>query len=140
MKSRSVAAAMIASALMALCSGCFLQAEKVPQKTSHITVNNLTRTSHAVSCDQVRWLLTADVSAAPAHVRVVLNLDSDKPKVESVNIDNFQGFTGVADSGAGNATAAFARGTYTIKGQAQGSQPDDPAVSTTAPFKIEVGC
>lgn len=140
MKGRPVAAAVTATALMAVSSGCFMQTDKVAQKTAHITVNNLTRTSHAVSCDQIQWLLTANISAAPAQVKVLLKLDSEKPKVESVNIDNFEGFTGVADAGAGNATAVFARGKYTIKGEAQGSQRNDPAVSTTAPFKIEVEC
>ncbi|MGH9205968.1 MAG: lipoprotein LpqH [Acidimicrobiales bacterium] len=131
---------MTASVLVALCSGCFLRTDKVPQKTARITVDNNTRTSHAVTCTQVQWLLTADISAAPARVRVVLKLDSEKPKLESVNIDNFEGFTGVADAGAGKAEAVFARDTYTVTGTAQGSNRNDPSVSTTAPFKIEVGC
>jgi hypothetical protein len=88
----------------------------------------------------VQWLLTANINSAPASVRVLLNLDSEKPKLESVNINNFAGFTGVADSGAGDAKVVFANGTYTITGTAQGSQVDDPRVSLTAPFKIEVGC
>lgn len=139
MKGRSVAAALTASVLMASSSGC-LHSEKVPQKTAHVTVDNMTRTSHAVSCTQVQWWLTANISAAPASAKVVLKLDSEKPKVESVNIDNFDGFTGVADAGAGNATAIFSGGKYTIKGQAEGSRRGDPNISTTAPFKIEVGC
>jgi lipoprotein LpqH len=139
-KGRSVAAAVTASVLMASSSGCFLHSEKLPQKTVHITVDNMTRTSHAVSCTQVQWWLTADISAAPASVKVVLKLDSEKPKAESVNIDNFDGFTGVADAGAGNATAVYSGGKYTIKGQAEGSKRGDPSVTTTAPFKIEVGC
>jgi hypothetical protein len=112
----------------------------VAQKTARITVNNSSRTSHAVTCDQVQWLLTANISAAPANVRVVLKLDSDKPKLESVNIDDFAGFTGVADVGAGEANATFAHGTYTITGTAEGSQRNDPRLSLAAPFKIEVGC
>lgn len=140
MKGRSVAAAVTASVLMASTSGCFMHSEKVPQKTAHITVNNMTRTSHAITCDQIQWLLTANISAAPARAKVLLNLDSEKPQVESVNIDDFNGFTGVADAGAGNAKAVFAGGKYTITGEAQGSQRGDPNVSTTAPFKIEVGC
>jgi ipoprotein LpqH len=139
-RGRFVAAAVTASVLVASCSGCFLRAEKVPQKTARVTVNNNTRTSHAVSCSQVEWMLTADISAAPARVKVALKLDSEKPKVESVNIDNFAGFTGVADVGAGNAAVVFAGDKYTITGKAEGSQRDDPRISTTAPFKIEVGC
>jgi hypothetical protein len=117
-----------------------LHSEKPTQQTARITVDNNTRTSHAVTCDQVQWLLTAHIAAAPASVRVLLKLDSDKPKLESVNIDNFAGFTGVADAGAGDAKVVFANGTYTITGTAEGSQLNDPRVSLTAPFKIEVGC
>jgi ipoprotein LpqH len=125
--------------VVASCAGCFSSA-KVTQKTARITVDNNTRTSHAVTCNQVQWLLTANITAAPARVRVLLKLDSEKPKLESVNINDFAGFTGVADAGAGDATAVFANDTYTITGTAEGSQLNDPRVSVTAPFKIEMGC
>jgi len=125
--------------VVASCAGC-LHSEKETEKTARITVDNNTRTSHAVICNQVQWLLTANITAAPASVRVLLKLDSEKPKLESVNIDNFAGFTGVSDSGAGDAKAVFANGKYTITGTAEGSQLNDPRVSLTAPFKIEVGC
>ena len=117
-----------------------MHSAKPTEQTARITVDNDTRTSHAVTCDQVQWLLTAHIAAAPASVRVLLKLDSEKPKLESVNIDNFAGFTGVADAGAGDAKVAFADGTYTITGTAEGSRLNDPRVSLTAPFKIEVGC
>jgi ipoprotein LpqH len=125
--------------VVASCAGCF-GSDKPTEKTARITVDNNTRTSHAITCNQVQWLLTANIAAAPANVRVVLKLDSEQPKLESVNIDNFAGFTGVADVGAGDAKAAFADGKYTITGTAEGSQLNDPRVSLTAPFKIEVGC
>lgn len=137
---RLVTGAVIALLVAASCSGCFLHDDKVAQKTARITVDNNTRTSHAVSCSQVEWLLTADITAAPASVRVLLKLDSDKPKLESVDINNFAGFSGVANSGAGDTKIRFANDTYTITGTAEGSQLDDPRVSVTAPFKIEVGC
>jgi len=136
---RSVIAAVIV-VVVASCAGCFTHSAKPTEQTARITVDNNTRTSHAVTCDQVQWLLTAHIAAAPASVRVLLKLDSEKPKLESVNIDNFAGFTGVADAGAGDAKVAFADGTYTITGTAEGSRLNDPRVSLTAPFKIEVGC
>lgn len=125
--------------VVASCAGCF-GSNKVTQKTARITVDNNTRTSHDVTCNQVQWLLTANIAAAPANVRVSLKLDSEQPKLQSVNIENFAGFTGIADAGAGNAKAVFADGKYTITGTAEGSQLNDPRVSLTAPFKIEVGC
>ena len=140
MGGRFVTAAVTALVVVASCSGCFTREAKVTQKIARITVDNNTRTSYAVVCSQVQWLLTADITAAPARVRVLLKLDSEKPKLESVNIDNFAGFTGVADAGAGNGQVVFARDTYTITGEAEGSQLNDSRVSVTAPFKIEVGC
>jgi ipoprotein LpqH len=137
---RFVTAMVTALVVVASCSGCFTRDEKVTQKTARITVDNNTRASHAITCNQVQWLLTADISAAPASVRVLLKLDSEKPKLESVNINNFAGFTGVADAGAGDARVVFANNTYTITGTAEGSQLNDPRVSVTAPFKIEMGC
>lgn len=125
--------------VVASCAGCS-GSDKPTEKTARITVDNNTRTSHAITCNQVQWLLTANIAAAPANVRVLLNLDSETPKIQSVNFDNFAGFTGVADTGAGNAKADYANGRYTITGTAQGSKLDDPRVSLTAPFKIEVGC
>jgi len=136
---RFVIAAVTVLVMVASCAGCF-SSQKLTEKTARITVDNNTRTSRAVTCNQVQWLLTANIAAAPANVRVLLKLDSEKPKLESVNIDNFAGFTGVADAGAGDAKAIFANGTYTITGTAEGSQLNDPRVSLTAPFKIEVGC
>jgi lipoprotein LpqH len=137
---RLVTAAVSASLAAALCSGCITHDEKVAQKTARVTVDNNTRTSHAVSCSQVDWQLIANISAAPATVRVLLKLDPAKPTVESVHFDNFAGFSGVANGGAGDAKIRFANDTYTITGSAEGSQVNDPRVSVTAPFKIEVGC
>ena len=136
---RLITAAVGASLVAASCSGCFTN-DKATQKTARITVDKNTRISHAVSCSQVDWLLTANISAAPATVRVLLKLDSETPKVESVHFDNFAGFSGVSDSGAGQAKIRFANDTYTITGTAEGSQLNDPRLSVTAPFTIEVGC
>ncbi|HEY2084978.1 MAG TPA: lipoprotein LpqH [Mycobacterium sp.] len=136
---RLITAAVSASLVAASCAGCFTD-NRVTQKTARITVDNNTRTSHAVTCSQVDWLLTANISAAPANVRVLLKLDPETPKVESVHFDNFAGFSGVSDSGAGEAKIRFANNTYTITGTAEGSQLNDPRISVTAPFTIEVGC
>ena len=136
---RLITAAVSASLLAASCSGCFTD-DKATQKTARITVDNNTRTSHAVTCSQVDWMLTANISAAPANVRVLLKLDTETPKVESVHFDNFSGFSGVSDSGLGAAKIRFAKDTYTITGTAEGSKLNDPRVSVTVPFSIEVGC
>ena len=140
MGQRLATATVSASLVAAFCSGCFMHEESVPQKTAKITVDNTTRTSHAVTCSQVDWRLIAYISAAPANVRVLLKLDPEKPTLESVHFDNFAGFSGIANSGAGNTNIRFANDTYTITGTAEGSQLNDPHVSVTRPFSIEVGC
>ena len=137
---RMVTAAVSAALIATACSGCFSTDSKATQKTAHITVDNTSRTSHAVTCSQVNWLLTANISAAPANVKVLLRLDPDKPTVESVHFDNFVGFSGVANSGAGEAKIRVANDTYTITGVASGSRLTDSQLSVTAPFTIEVGC
>jgi lipoprotein LpqH len=136
---RRVATAMITLAVIAAGLGCS-RAETVPQKTARITVDGNTRTSHAVSCTQVEWLLTVDIGAAPGNVQAMLRLQSDEPKAESVNINNVDGFTGLADTGVGRAKATFANGTYRITGTAQGTNTEDPSTPKTADFKIETQC
>jgi lipoprotein LpqH len=137
---RLITAAVGAVVLAASCSGCSPQDNKATQKTAHITVDNNTRTSHAVICNQVNWLLTANITAAAANVRVLLRLDADKPTVESVHFDNFAGFSGVSNSGAGESKIHVANSTYTITGTAIGTQVGDPRVSVTTPFRVELGC
>ncbi len=137
---RIVIAAASAALVAASCAGCVAQDDKSTQKTAHITVDHTSRTSHAITCNQVNWLLTANISVAPANVKVLLRLDPDKPIVESVHIDNFAGFSGVSNSGAGEATIRVVKDVYTITGTASGSQLNDPHLSVTKPFSIEVGC
>ena len=92
------------------------------------------------------WFASFTASVIIAVVLLVAGSPSvtanDQPSAANaaVNIDNFAGFTGVADAGAGDAKATFANGTYTVTGTAQGSKLDDPRISFAAPFKIEVGC
>jgi lipoprotein LpqH len=136
---RLITAAVSMVLVAAMCSGCFTE-DKATQKTAHITVDNNTRTSHAVTCSQVNWLLTANISAAPANVKVLLRLDPQEPTVESVHFDNFVGFSGVSNSGAGESKIRVAHDTYTITGTAIGTQVNDPRVSVTTPFTVEVGC
>jgi lipoprotein LpqH len=137
---RHITAALSAVLVAASCSGCLTSDDNATEKTARVTVDNNTRTSHAVTCSQVNWLLTANISAAPANVKVLLRLDPDKPSVESVHFDNFGGFYGVSNSGAGESKIHVADGTYTITGTASGTQLNDPRVSVTQPFTVEVGC
>lgn len=140
MRQRIATAAAGAALVATACAGCFSKDDNATQKTAHITVDNVSRTSHAITCSQVSWMLTADISAAPAAVRVILRLDPAKPSVESVHFDNFDGFSGVSNAGAGEAKIRVANGTYTITGTATGSRVGDPKVTVTEPFSVDVGC
>jgi ipoprotein LpqH len=140
MRRQHVTAVVGAALLAAACSGCS-QDDKATQKTAHITVDSDSKTSHAITCSQVNWLLTASINAAPAKVQVLLRLDPDKPTVESVHFDDFAGFSGVSNSGTGEVPKIrVSKDVYTITGTASGTQVNDSHVSVTKPFSIEVGC
>jgi hypothetical protein len=140
MHNRPVVAAVIASVVVVTGSGCYGRAKTLPQKTARITVADNSRTSHAVSCTQVQSLLTIDIGAAPAHARVLLRLDPDQPTPQTVDINDFNGFTGVANAAAGQAEAAFTDSTYTITGSAEGPDLEHPDTRRTASFQIEAQC
>lgn len=137
---RYLALAVLTTALLTGCSGSSQRAADVPPQTARVTVKHNAVTTHAVSCKQVQWLMTVAIGSDAAHVRAVLDLDADKPKAQSVSIDNLGGFTGVANELVGHAEASIAAGTYRITGTAQGSDPARPGDVATAPFTIEVTC
>lgn len=124
-------------ALTLLAAGCSTQPKTLPQNTARITVDGNTRTSHAITCTQVQSRLTVEISAAPARVRMLLRLD-DAVVPENVDIDDYNGFTGVAH--ADKAEATFANATYTVRGTAQGPNLEHPDTARTADFRIEVQC
>lgn len=137
---RITAAVLIASTLATVSCGRSAQEEKVAQNTAQVTVDGNSRTSHALTCRQVSWLLTVNISAAPARIKMVLDLEHGKPRPESVDIDNLDGFTGVAGGGVGRAEAGFAGDTYTVTGTAQGTNQNDVNHPRTADFRISAKC
>ena len=140
MRYRFIAAALTVSALAVPTSGCFKQQDKVPQRTAHITVDGKSRTSHAVNCTQVQWLLTVAITAAPARINMVLNTQRGEPEPETVSIENLDGFNGVANAAVGRAHAGFANDTYTVTGSAQGTNPTDVNHPRTVDFRISANC
>ncbi|HET9874566.1 MAG TPA: lipoprotein LpqH [Mycobacterium sp.] len=121
-------------------AGCGQGTAKVAQKSARVTVNSDTLTTHDVSCAQVQWLLTMDIRANPANVRAVLQLDLDQPKSQSINIENFNGFSGVADAAVGKAEATFSGGAYHITGTVHRTNPENPAEPENAAFSIDATC
>lgn len=139
---RYATAALVAAAVVG-CAGCGAGTAEVPQKTAQVTVNGQSRTSHAVICTQVGWMLSIDITDGSAQTRAMLRLEPDKPKLESVNINDFNGFTGLVDGGAGGAgkaEATFAAGTYHIVGTAERTNLDNPDEPSNGAFTIDVTC
>lgn len=140
MQNRLVTAAA-AVVVAAGAAGCAEQAETAERNAARVTVDGNTRTMDAVSCTQVGWLLTIDTTAGPARARVMLRLEGDGPSTETINLQDIDGFYGVAGHGVGNAEATFADNAYTITGTAEGSNPAaDPGKTRTANFRIEADC
>jgi ipoprotein LpqH len=131
----------VAAAAVVLVSGCSPAPKDVAQPTARVTVNGAQRTTHAVSCTQVQWLLTIGITAGEAGVTAVVRLGGDKLHPTSVNINNFDGFSGNAwHGGSGDLDGSFAGGWYTVTGTANGSNPNNPSQATTAPFRIDANC
>jgi len=84
--------------------------------------------------------LTIKASADTASAQAILHVDNDKPVVKTVNLDNFNGFHGVAGEGIGTVEVKFADNVYTISGDAEGTVQDHPDVPKTVHFRIQARC
>jgi ipoprotein LpqH len=125
--------------VVAAASGCGAQEPTAERKeTGRITVDGTTHATGAVFCDQYDWSLIIRTAAGPGHARAFLQLGGEQPTVRTVSFANFDGFNGVAREGSADASAA--EGTYTITGTAEGSDPENPGKTRTAPFEIEAPC
>jgi lipoprotein LpqH len=129
----------VIAALAVVTAGCAEQAT-AERPTGRITVDGVTHTTQAVSCEQYEWLLVIEMTAEPAHARTLLQLGSEEPTVKTVSIANFDGFNGVAGEGVGSVEASAAEGTYTMTGTAEGSDQGNPGQTRTVPFRIEAPC
>jgi lipoprotein LpqH len=140
---RKSSAAVAAVGLIAC--GCTGSAEPSPirgQDASRITVGDQTLTVQSLTCSQVQWLLTIKAAAGPGRVTAMVQLDGEKPTVETVNIENFDGFSGISGEYVDgvHADVSFADGAYTITGSAQRSSSDNANLPKTAQFRIEGRC
>jgi lipoprotein LpqH len=136
MERRLVAAA---TALILVGAGCSEQ-QGLKERTGRITVDGNTASTQAVSCTQIELVMVIETTAGPGHVRSFLQLGGQSPIAETVNIDDFQGFSGVAGEGVGRVQVSSADSTYTITGTAEGSDPVNPGKMRTAAFTIEAPC
>lgn len=132
MKRRLLAIAAVAL----VAAGCADQATAKQQQPGKITVDGTTHTIDHVSCRQLQWMLLVDATAGAARAAAHLRLGAE-PTVETINITDFDGFSGVAID---HIDLTADDGTYTITGSLDGSEPAHPDKRRTAPFRIEVPC
>ncbi len=141
MRSRFVP--IVAAVLVAgISSGCSGQADGAARQlpNAKITVDAVTQNTHDITCTQIQWWLTVKASSGPAAIQAILHTEGDRAVIKTVNLDNFDGFHGVAGEGIGHADVTFANDVYTISGDAVGVMPEHPDQSKTVKFRIEARC
>jgi ipoprotein LpqH len=121
-------------------SGCAEGPTAERKETGRITVDGTTHATRTLACEQYDWSLIIETTAGPGQARAFLQLGGEQPAVRTVSFAKFDGFNGVAGEGVGSVEASAAEGTYTITGTAEGSDPDSPGQTRTAPFRIEAPC
>jgi Mycobacterium 19 kDa lipoprotein antigen len=63
-----------------------------------------------------------------------------KPIANTVDIHDFDSFSGIASENAGNADVSLANDPYVITRTAEGSDPDHPGKTGTVPYRIATPC
>ncbi len=81
-----------------------------------------------------------ETKSGPTRTHSMLQIGGEKPIAKTVNIHDFDGFSGIADEGTGSADVSLASDAYVVTGAAEGSDPENPGKSRTVPFRIETHC
>ena len=139
MQNRSIAAAAVLI-LVAGTAACGDEQKPEQAKNAQITVGGKTQTTRDVSCTQVNWSMTIETKSGRTGTRSFLEIGGDQPVAKTVDIRDFDGFSGVAGEGAGGVEVSFANNSYIIEGTAEGSDPERPGMTKTVPFRIETPC
>ncbi|MDT5138102.1 MAG: hypothetical protein QOD58_2364 [Mycobacterium sp.] len=140
MQNRLVAAAGITLALVGTVSGCG-DAQTVPRKAAHLTIDGNAVTARPPACSQVESYRTIDIRDRDGQVQAVMLISGDRVLPQFVKIRNIDGFTGsYYEGGVGDAKVDVAKNTYTITGSASGINNDNPNKVVTTDFKISAEC
>jgi hypothetical protein len=139
MQNRVLCVAVI-SVVFACTAGCGEEAKPERAKNARITVGSKTQTTKELSCTQVDWSMIIETRSGPARTHSLLQIGGEKPIAKTVEIQNFEGFNGVAGEGAGSADVSLTNNAYVITGTAEGSDPNNPGKTRTVPFRIEAPC
>jgi hypothetical protein len=139
MHNRIVAAAA-AFVVIASAAGCSEETKPERARNAKITVDGKTQTTSEISCTQVEWSLTIKTTSGSARTDSFLQIGGEKPIAKTVNISNFDGFSGVASEGVGQAEVSLAKNDFIVAGTAEGHDMAHPGNTRTASFRIEAHC
>ena len=139
MHNRIVAAAA-AFVVIASAAGCSEETKPERARNAKITVDGKTQTTSEISCTQVEWSLTIKTTSGSARTDSFLQIGGEKPIAKTVNISNFDGFSGVASEGVGQAEVSLAKNDFIVAGTAEGHDRTHPGNTRTASFRIEAHC
>jgi ipoprotein LpqH len=129
-----------AAALIVVVTGCSEDTKPERAKVAKITVDRKTQTAHEISCTQVDFALTVKTTSGSTRTGVFLEMGGEKPVAKTVNISNFEGFSGVAGEGVGETDVSVVNNDFVIAGTAEGYGPGNPGTKRSAPFRIEISC
>lgn len=139
MHDRSVATAA-ALILIAGVAGCSQETKPERAKGAKITVDGTTQTTENISCTQVDWALTIKTTLGPSQTSSYLQIGGRQPTATTVNIENFNGFFGVAGEGVGQTDVSLDKDDYVVSGTAMGSDRNHPGQTRPASFRIQAHC
>jgi Mycobacterium 19 kDa lipoprotein antigen len=131
---------VVAALVVASVAGC-AEAQTVPRKAAHVTINGAAHAARPAECRQDQAYRTIDIPDRDGKVEAVVLFSGDRAIPQWVKIRNVDGFTGSFwQGGVGDARADVARGAYTITGSAYGINSSNPDKVVTTDFKISAEC
>lgn len=140
MRNRWVSVAAVACGVVAAVSGCS-EAQTVPRKAAHLTIDGYTRTTRPAACSQEQSYRTIDIRERDGRVQAVVLISGERVIPQWVKIRNVDGFNGSFwEGGVGQAHVDLSRSTYTITGSAYGISNSNPNKVVTTDFKIVAEC
>lgn len=133
-------AAVAFAGVAAAAAGCG-NAQSVPRKAAHLTIDGATHAARPAACSQNLGYRTLDIPDRDGHVEAVVLLSGDRAIPQWVKIRDIDGFTGSFwEGGVGDARADVAKRVYTISGSAYGINRSNPNKVVTTDFTITAEC
>jgi len=121
-------------------AGC-AQAETVPRKAAHLTLDAATHITRPPACSQFQGYRTIDIRDHDGQVEAVVLISGERAIPQWVKIRNIDGFNGSAwQGGVGETHVDLSKSTYTITGSAYGINSKDPNKTVNEEFKIVADC